>query len=146
MTNYDGLDADVVLVDMDATVRRLSRMILEAVGCRVVEANDGDRALAFIDDDGARIDLLIADVYTCDPSGIDLARRARATRPGLKVLYVVKSAAASCLDGSLLREGERYLAKPYGGRVLASAVRSLLLPNGTAGSALRARPAGGPFL
>jgi PAS domain S-box-containing protein len=85
-TSAQRPDATILVVEDDDDVRRHAVGILRELGYRVVEAADGPAALRLL---GAepRIDLLFADVVL--PGGLDghaLAERARALRPGLKVL------------------------------------------------------------
>jgi CheY-like chemotaxis protein len=97
---------------------------LSSLGYDVLEAENGEEALAILRGQ-ARIDLLFSDVVMSGKlSGHGLACEARKYRPDLKVLlttgYAEKAAAAG--NG----EGEHVLPKPYRKRDLAHKVRAIL--------------------
>ncbi|MGI9492936.1 MAG: ATP-binding protein, partial [Geminicoccaceae bacterium] len=112
----DGLrqgpsDASILLVEDQDAVRRLARRILRREGYRISEAGDAETALRMLTD-GRRIDLLLTDiVLPGGKSGIELARQARAERPGIKLLYasgyasdLASAASVEALDAPLLRK------------------------------------------
>jgi signal transduction histidine kinase len=110
---------ETVLLVQDATaVRDLTAVALQHAGYRVLEADDGaageKRARLY----AGPIDLLVTDVGLPRLDGPELAAAMRATRPGLKVLYLSGNAPRST-DGA-------FLAKPYGMPDLLNAVRQVL--------------------
>ncbi len=75
----------ILLADDDPFVRQLLTASLREASYHVVAAADGRGALGLAPD---HIDLVVTDVLMPHMSGIELARRLRARRPGLKVLFV----------------------------------------------------------
>ena len=125
-----GSRAETVLVVEDsAEVRAYSAEVLRELGYRVLEAADGPTALDILGRPaGARVDLLFADVIL--PGGMTgtaLAERARALRPGLKVLFTTGYArsAADAVSGRL-DPGTELIAKPFTYTELAARVRAVL--------------------
>ena len=106
----------VLLVDDDAEVRAVTAAYLNEMGHRVVEAADGTAALDLLKTD-EEADLLIADFAMPGMTGLELAEKARALRPGLRVLLVTGYA-----DPERMPDGYPVLHKPFGREELASKV------------------------
>ncbi len=127
----------ILIVEDDADVRSLARCVLEEAGYRVIEAADGNRAIATWQSFPGRIDLMLTDmVMPGGLSGRDVAQRFNAERPDSKVIF--SSGYSEQLFGSEvdLREGITYLPKPYLARQLTEAVaRALRGEPSPAGSA-----------
>jgi CheY-like chemotaxis protein len=62
--------------------------MLRDAGHTVIEAGSGGAALERLDEEAARIDLMIADLAMPGMNGFELARAARQERPDLPVLFV----------------------------------------------------------
>jgi PAS domain S-box-containing protein len=78
----------VLLVEDETLVRGLLVRVLADCGYRVLEARDGVEALGIAAAHAGPIDLLVTDVVMPRMGGVALARRLRAERPGLPVLFV----------------------------------------------------------
>jgi CheY-like chemotaxis protein len=115
----------VLIVDDLAPMRQLERRILEKAGYQVMEASDGPAAIALLEDD-RRLDLLVADLEMPDLMGDEMARRIRAKRPDLKVLFVTGHADRLFEDRQLLWEGQAFLEKPFTALGLTEAVSLIL--------------------
>jgi len=116
---------EVILVAEDNTdLREMAVAHLSSLGYRVVEAKDGEAALATIMGSDP-IDLLFSDIVMSGKlTGHDLFREAQKYRPGLAVLLTTGYAEKATSNGN---EGERHvLRKPYRKRDLAFKVRSIL--------------------
>ena len=116
----------ILVVKDDATVRAATVEMLAALGYRLLEAPDADRA-ALIIDSGRPIDLLFTDVVM--PGALrspELARRARARWPGIAVLYTSGYTQNAIVHGGRLDAGVELLPKPYTVFALASRVRAVL--------------------
>ena len=114
----------VLVVDDEDAIRRMSRRILEKGGYRVMEASNGTEALALLADD-TPLDLLMADLEMPELAGEEMARRIRAARPDLKVLYVTGHI-DRLFDERRLWEGEAFLDKPFTAGGLLEAVSLIL--------------------
>jgi CheY-like chemotaxis protein len=117
---------DVVLIaDDDPRERRVLVTLLQQVGFAVVDAANGWEAL----ERGVgspRIDLVVADLSMPEMSGIEIVRRLRLERPGLRALYLTDN--FNALPAGHLARGTReaYLLKPFTLNGLCDAVASLL--------------------
>lgn len=112
----------VLVVEDEAEVRRVSVEALRDLGYAVVEAADAAQALSTLPG-LARADLLFTDVVMPGLNGFQLAERARALRPDLKVLYTTgysRDADAEQVAAGMI------LAKPFAVDQLARKVREAL--------------------
>ena len=112
----------VLVVEDEANVRRLSVDTLRELGYEVIEAVDGGQALARLAEAPAA-DLLFTDIVMPGMNGVELADRARATHPALKVLYTTGYARDASGDQEVQ---SALLAKPFSIAQLARRVRQAL--------------------
>src|SRR5687768_4982497 len=117
----------VLIVDDEPGVRALERRILEGGGYHVIEAGDGAEAVGMIEGK-THVDFLVADLDMPIMQGEEMARRIRARRPNLRVLYVTAHSERLFQERPELIEGEAFLDKPFTTRGLLEAVS--LLKNG----------------
>jgi CheY-like chemotaxis protein len=78
---------EILLVEDDPTSRHFMASLLADMGYNVTSAASGDEALQFLYSEET-CDLLFADIILPGMSGIELARRTRAARPGLPTILV----------------------------------------------------------
>jgi signal transduction histidine kinase/CheY-like chemotaxis protein len=93
--------AVVLVVDDDDAVRSTTADVVNGLGYTVEEAHSGAEALARLNSGGA-IDLLLTDVAMPGMSGPELARRARASRPHLPIIFISGYANPEGIAGELL--------------------------------------------
>ena len=120
-----GRTGTVLVVEDEAAVRELTREVLEFHGHVVVEAPDGEGALATAEAHAGRIDVLVTDVVLPRLAGPELAQRLRAARPELQVVFM-SGYPDKHLD-SINGRKARFLAKPFRPSDLAAAVADSLL-------------------
>ena len=116
--DFAGVSA--LLVDDDPPVRATTAAILRSLGMTVSEAPNGQEALRILG--GATpIDVLVTDVILAGGMlGPEVAERARALRPALKVLFISGFASDALVDHRPL------LSKPFRRAELAAEVAKLL--------------------
>lgn len=120
-----GGSETILLVEDDAAVRRLAREVLTRYGYTILEARDGEEALAIAEHHQSVIDLLITDVIMPGLGGRALAVKLIATRPAIRVLYTSGYAADLMLREEL--EGDLpFLAKSFLPSDLIRTVRGVL--------------------
>jgi PAS domain S-box-containing protein len=78
----------ILVVEDEADVRGLVRDILQQLGYGVLEASDGYEALKLVGEHKNDIRVVLTDVIMPLMNGHELAMRLKATRPGIKVLYM----------------------------------------------------------
>ena len=127
----------ILLVEDDSDVRAFTASALEALGYEVLQAHDGQTALATLDDD-VQVDLLLSDMVL--PGGMGggaLAEAVTERRPGIKVLLMSGYAENAMLRNSSLADHIELLSKPFRRRDLAQKTRAALdLTNGGPPTAL----------
>lgn len=115
----------VLVVDDEQPIRTAARRMLEADGYQVIEAENGMKAVEMLGDDRV-VDVLMADLEMPELTGEEMARRLRATRHDLKVLYVTGHVDRLFTERPVLWEGEAFLEKPFTFNSLTEAMSLLL--------------------
>jgi CheY-like chemotaxis protein len=117
----------ILVVEDEEAVRTCVCSILRAKGYKVFSASNGVEALSVWKEHGAAIDLLLTDMVMPEGlTGLDLAEKLLADRPGLKVIYTSGYSAELVVAQSTLPAGGRFLAKPYQSKLLMQTVREAL--------------------
>ena len=99
----------VLLIEDTRSVREVFCDFLDVLGCEFSVASDGSEGLAMLE--RTPYDLVITDLRMPGPSGLEVARVARAQRPGLDVIILSGSAGPEERE-QMERLGLRYLCKP----------------------------------
>ncbi|MBV8650478.1 MAG: response regulator, partial [Alphaproteobacteria bacterium] len=114
----------ILVVEDQADVRALAATLLRDMGYAVREADDGATALELLRQ-GERIDLIFTDLVMPRMGGIELADKAHALRPDIRVLFTSGHAGGGA--GSRAEAGvEAFIGKPFQRDDLAGTVRRLL--------------------
>jgi CheY-like chemotaxis protein len=117
----------ILLVEDEASVRALTRLMLVEQGYFVIEAKTGEEAIELSAGyEGGTIDLLITDVIMPGMSGKDLALRIAESRPDTKVLFMSGYTDTVIDRHDLLGKGVYFLEKPFGSEALAIKLRQAL--------------------
>ena len=115
-----GSDHEIVLVVEDEPqVRHMSVDALRELGYTVIQASDANQALELLEVQ-PRIDLLFTDIVMPKTTGRQLAQRALAMRPDLRILYTTGYARNE------LDPGVAFISKPFTIQQLARKVRDTL--------------------
>ncbi|MDV3456047.1 PAS domain-containing protein [Sphingomonas sp. HF-S4] len=121
-----GGSETVLVVEDDDEVRAYTVGILRELGYRVVEAHDGVSAIRLLEREDFSIDLLLTDVVMPQMSGDELAERARAMHPQLKVLFASGYTRDAIMRDDRLEAGVDLISKPFTFAALAERVRETL--------------------
>jgi PAS domain S-box-containing protein len=127
----------VLLVEDDEMVRNYMLSALSSGGYSLLEAANGEEAVALLQGSDRPVDLVITDVIMPKMGGKDLSDWLLANRPEVKVIFV-----SGYVDNDLLREqrferGETYLQKPFTPEALLRTVRKVFDPAGEEAPAAR---------
>jgi CheY-like chemotaxis protein len=115
-----------LVAEDDAGIRKLARLIFESLGYRVLEASDGQEALALAQQHTGPLQLLVTDIIMPRVGGRELAERLRALRPALRILYLSGYSDETLDHQGLPGEGLAFLQKPFTPMTLARRVREVL--------------------
>jgi CheY-like chemotaxis protein len=107
--------------------------MLEELGYSVLAAASGPQALGMLEK-GASPDLLLTDVVMPGMGGRQLAERARALAPSLRVLFCSGYTENAIVHNGRLDHGVELLSKPFDRDRLAAKVRRALGGAGDAGA------------
>ena len=115
----------ILLVEDEDAIRLVAATILRRLGYAVIVASDAADAIAIFARTTTPIDLLLTDVVMPKMSGVELAERLVAARPGLKVL---------CMSGfteegiarRVAEHGYGFMEKPFNPERLILHVRAVL--------------------
>jgi len=121
-----GGSETVLLAEDDDMVRSHVALMLRDLGYTVILASNGREALSIVES-GVAFDMLLTDVIM--PGGMngrELAERAGALRPGLKVLFMSGYSENAIVHNGRLDAGVQLLHKPYRRRELAAKLRQVL--------------------
>jgi two-component system cell cycle sensor histidine kinase/response regulator CckA len=116
----------VLVVEDEEMVRQLASHVLRRSGYVVLEAANAGEALMIGEKHETRIDLLLSDVVMPRVSGADLARRLRALRPTMKVLFMSGYSEEAIAQHGLAELTFGLLEKPFTPQALLTEVRETL--------------------
>ena len=119
----------VLLVEDEAAVLRLSKIVLERFGYLVLTAATPGEAIHLFDTHPGPVHLLVTDVVMPEMNGRELAARLRSSKPQLKALFVSGYSASALAPRGVLDEGVHFLQKPFSLEDLAASVREALDSN-----------------
>jgi class 3 adenylate cyclase/CheY-like chemotaxis protein len=118
--------ARILVVDDVADNVEILRMRLSALGYEVVEATDGEQALAKVAE--TLPDLVLLDIMMPKIDGLEVVRRLKAdtTLPFIPVILVTAKASPKDVVAGLDAGGDDYLTKPIDHGALVARVRAML--------------------
>ncbi len=120
-----GKETILVAEDEDL-VRDLIVQVLEMHGYKVIATTNGQEALDACARTDTPIHMMLTDVVMPGVSGPELARRARATRRDLRVVFMSGYTAATVSETGVPRTDAYFLQKPFSPDALARKVREVL--------------------
>jgi len=117
----------ILLVEDEEGVRGLTRQLLQRHGYTVLEAENGQDALALCARHSATIHLLLSDVVlAAQMSGRELVERLLPLRPQMKVLYMSGYSDEAIVHHGVLAPGTAFLQKPFTTESLVRKLREVL--------------------
>jgi DNA-binding response OmpR family regulator len=115
-----------LLADDHEGLRESAREMMEALGYRVVSANNGLEAVQLFKANPDLFDLILLDVVMPSLSGPDAYSQMCAIRPGTKAIFASGYSAENASLKSVIEMGAPLLQKPYSMRGLSQAIRNVL--------------------
>ena len=120
--------SSLLLVDDDDFVRTLLKDILleEALAVRILEAEDGDKALALAERE--RPNVMLLDLFMPHRSGLDVLNAVREASPETRVLVISSMDVDPIVTQALEAGAVGFVGKPFHPMEVATAVRKALAP------------------
>ena len=103
----------ILVVDDQATVRRMAHRLLSEWGFRVFEAESGEEAMEVLETARAGIQLVIVDVVMPLADGVQVTRRIQESRPDQRILFMSAHPAEVLAQYGLSELSVPFLAKPF---------------------------------
>jgi hypothetical protein len=122
----DGHGEVVLIVEDEAALREVTRRMLHRHGYLVLAAASGPEALELAASRPEHIDLLLTDVVMPHMQGTELADRIRASKPGIRVLFMSGYAPGFLGAEGALTPGIRLIEKPFAEAALLTKLREVL--------------------
>jgi adenylate cyclase len=114
----------VLLVDDEPDTVRLVRKILQADGCHVIEAVDGEQALRVYRE--TRPDLILLDIILPHRDGLDVLREIRRTDLTTGIIMVSALTSERMTIDAILAGADDYISKPFPLREMRVRIRQVL--------------------
>ncbi len=131
MTNHlfgdpPGRQITVLFVEDDSAVRLALVMGLLHRNFKVLEAGDGDEAVAICRSYEGTIDVVVVDVIMPRMWGHEFVIQLQQLRPNTPVVYISGHSEEMLKSRNVLGHGEAFLAKPFQAKELAEKIMELL--------------------
>lgn len=114
----------VLLVEDEAPVRAFAARALRLRGYTVIEAENAEDALSMLSDDDMLVDVFVTDVVMPGMDGPTWVRKARETRPDVKVVFISGYAEDVFGEGQQEIPNSVFLPKPFSLTELTETVHS----------------------
>ncbi|MDO1557835.1 response regulator [Brevundimonas sp. 2R-24] len=115
--------AHILLAEDDGSLRGFLARALERAGHTVVVCENGDEAVAALED--GHYDLLLTDIVMPGADGIEVARLAALKQPGLRIMFITGFAAVA-LTAAQAAPQAKVLSKPVHLREIVSEVERMI--------------------
>lgn len=124
------MDPSILIVDDEPMTRNLLRLMLERAGFRILEAEDGLRALQMVAEQAPAV--LLLDVMMPNMDGITVCKtlRAQAKTAVLPIILLSARTGPEAVQIGLEAGANRYLGKPVSHDELIRTIRELLVRPG----------------
>jgi PAS domain S-box-containing protein len=116
----------ILLAEDEPSLRWLIARVLRTQGYTVLEAADGNEALALAQANGAKIQLLITDVIMPGLSSKMLAEWLKQVNPGVRVLFISGYINNNAVRDAMSKPGAFFLQKPFNPTDLSKKVREAI--------------------
>lgn len=116
----------ILLAEDDENVRSLTIAVLKRYGYKVIETENGYKALDALDSFNDPVHLLLTDVIMPGLNGKDLYTKAAQKCPGLKVIYLSGYTDNVIAHHGILDDGIQLVQKPFSVKTLTAKIREVL--------------------
>jgi PAS domain S-box-containing protein len=116
----------VLVAEDDASLRQLTRIILESFGYSVISAEDGEDAITKFMEDRERISLVLLDMIMPKKNGKEVSEAIRKVSPRIKILFTSGYTMDIIKTKELSEVGFDFIHKPFQPTDLLKKVREVL--------------------
>ncbi|MDT8318104.1 MAG: PAS domain S-box protein [bacterium] len=121
-----GGNETVLLAEDNDALRKLSSVILESFGYRVIAAEDGEEAIAKFAENREQVNLVMLDMIMPKKNGKEVSEAILIKSPKMKILFVSGYTSEIITNKELDEGGFGFLPKPYTPKDLLAKVRETL--------------------
>lgn len=123
--NMSGGKETILVVDDDASIRRLIEDILQPLGYLLLFASDGNEALKIMQKNGP-VDMLLTDVIMPNMNGRQLADIVSRDYPGVKIIFMSGYTDETVTQHGVLTADDIFIQKPISPVTLTGRLREIL--------------------
>ncbi|MBI5345317.1 MAG: response regulator, partial [Deltaproteobacteria bacterium] len=116
----------LLVAEDDGEVRRLTKVLLEEFGYRVIEAVDGEDAIRRFIENRGEVSLIILDVIMPRKNGREAYEEILKTAPLVKALFLSGYTEDTILKKGILEKGFNFLSKPVSPTSLLKKIREII--------------------
>lgn len=109
----DDLKANILLVDDDPNVLEPTKELLECMGHQVILAKDGVQACELFQTSSLKWDILITDMVMPRMNGLESAKKIRAIKPNIPIIFATGYDQALVIEGTRKMENAVLISKPF---------------------------------
>lgn len=122
----EGGSETILLVEDEEIILKLCKRMLENLGYKVLTAKIPNEAIKLSKGYSGSIDLLLTDVVMPNMNGMELSEQLKKGRSELEVLFMSGYTANVIAHHGILKDGLKFLPKPFSSEELAHKVRNAL--------------------
>ena len=119
------MDKCILIVDDESRMRKLIKDFLTVKGYKILEAEDGEKALQVFEENSEKIDLILLDVMMPKLDGWSVLRQIRQTSKVPIIMLTARGEEQDELFGFELGVDE-YISKPFSPKILVARVEAIL--------------------
>jgi PAS domain S-box-containing protein len=121
-----GGNETILIAEDDASLRKLTKTVLESFGYTVVLAKDGEDAITQFMENRERISLVLLDMIMPKKNGKEVSEAIIKVDPRMKVLFASGYALNTITNQDLRESGFDFIHKPFRPKELLAKVREVL--------------------
>ena len=121
----------ILLVEDEPGVRAFSAEVLDGAGYRVLQAGNGEEAMAVARQSDVAVDLLLTDVVLPGINGRVLSERLASLQPAMKVLFMSGYTDDMVVRTGVVTRGMAFLQKPFTPQALLQRAQAVLTSSGS---------------
>jgi CheY-like chemotaxis protein len=116
----------ILVAEDDASLRKLTRVVLESSGYTVITAEDGEDAITKFMENREKIDLAMLDMIMPKKNGKEVSEVIRKVSPRMKILFASGYTMDTIKTRELIESGLEFIHKPVLPKELLRKVREML--------------------